>query len=153
MVWGVEKVVPSALGRGLSGYDVARGAAASGATAPARHHGARALHPRHRRAPQLASVHSRARPRQQPLGPAPARADAGAARERRARILAVPRPYYVNEEEVPRAGKIVTRGYQRARWLDGATFVWIGRRVTTGRGEGSSGLAFDQVVDTPRSGV
>jgi hypothetical protein len=55
--------------------------------------------------------------------------------------------YFINEEEIPRAGKIVTRAYQRGRWMGGATLTWIGRRVTTGRGEGSSGLAFDQVVD------
>jgi hypothetical protein len=54
---------------------------------------------------------------------------------------------YVNEEEVPRAGKIVSRGVQRARWTDGSTFVWLGRRATTGHGEGSSGLAFDQIED------
>jgi hypothetical protein len=63
------------------------------------------------------------------------------------RILSVAAPYYVNEEEVPRAGKLVTRSYQRGRWLDGATVTWIGRRAAVGRGEGSSGLAFDQVTD------
>ena len=77
----------------------------------------------------------------------------GPHRERRTRILDESGPYYLNEEEVPRAGKVVTRGFQRARWFDGATFVWIGRRATTGRGEGGSGLAFDQVVDTPRPGA
>ena len=68
-------------------------------------------------------------------------------------ILRVPSPYFVNEEEVPRAGKIVTRAFQRVRWQGGTTFLWTGRRVTTGRGEGSSGLAFDQVVDIRRDKV
>ena len=36
--------------------------------------------------------------------------------------------YYVNEEEVPSAGSIVTRSWQRTRWLNGRTFLWIGRR-------------------------
>jgi hypothetical protein len=49
------------------------------------------------------------------------------------------------EEEVPRAGVHVTRTYQLARWQDGATHLWIGRRKRIGRGEGSSGLAFDRV--------
>ena len=71
----------------------------------------------------------------------------GPARDIYGRILSVPSPYYVNEEEVPRAGKIVIRAFQRARWQGGSTFLWLGRRATTGRGEGSSGLAFDQVVD------
>lgn len=50
------------------------------------------------------------------------------------------------EEEVPREGAQVTRAWQAARWIDGSTHVWIGRRKQIGRGEGSSGLHFD-VVD------
>lgn len=53
------------------------------------------------------------------------------------------KPYFINEEEVPRAGRIVVRTFQRTRWLDGRTVLWLGRRTLTGRGEGSSGLAFD----------
>jgi hypothetical protein len=54
--------------------------------------------------------------------------------------------YYVNEEEVPSAGSIVTRSWQRTRWLNGRTFLWIGRRRDTGRGQGNSNLRFDQIV-------
>lgn len=54
-------------------------------------------------------------------------------------------PWFVNEEEIPFAGTIITRSYQRARWYDGRTCLWIGRRVETGRGVGSSGLRFDQI--------
>jgi hypothetical protein len=54
-------------------------------------------------------------------------------------------PYFVHEEEVPRAGAIVTRTYQRTRWHDGTTYIWLGRRKQNGRGEGSSGLKFDQI--------
>lgn len=56
-------------------------------------------------------------------------------------------PYDVNEEEVPRAGARVTRSYQRTRWRDGRVWVWLGARKQTGRGEGSSGLAFDRLID------
>ena len=49
-------------------------------------------------------------------------------------------PYFVHEEEVPRAGVIVTRKFQRARGPNGEVFTWIGRRKETGRGEGASGL-------------
>jgi hypothetical protein len=56
------------------------------------------------------------------------------------------RPYFLHEEEVPRAGAIVTRGFQRARWFDGKVYTWIGRRKETGRGQGASGLVFDRVV-------
>ena len=56
-------------------------------------------------------------------------------------------PYFVEEEEIPRAGAYVERSWQRARWIQGRTLIWVGRRKTAGRGEGGSNLAFDQVVD------
>jgi hypothetical protein len=56
-------------------------------------------------------------------------------------------PYFVHEEEVPRAGVQVTQGFQRTRWRDGRAWVWLGVRKQTGRGGSSSGLAFDRIVD------
>jgi hypothetical protein len=53
-------------------------------------------------------------------------------------------PYYVNEEEVPRAGIRISQSYQRTRWYNGRVINWLGVRKQTGRGEGSSGLAFDR---------
>jgi hypothetical protein len=53
---------------------------------------------------------------------------------------------FVHEEEVPRGGTRVTRGFQRTRWRDGRTFVWLGMNKETGRGEASSRLAFDQIT-------
>jgi len=38
---------------------------------------------------------------------------------------------------------------QRTRWRDGRAWVWLGVRKQTGRGEGSSGLSFDRIVDLP----
>jgi hypothetical protein len=49
------------------------------------------------------------------------------------------------DEEVPREGARVTRSYQCARWVDGSTHLWVGRRKEPGRGEGSSGLRFDTI--------
>jgi hypothetical protein len=49
------------------------------------------------------------------------------------------------EEEIRREGIRVTRGYQLARWHDGSTHLWIGRRKRVGSGEGSSGLRFDSL--------
>ncbi|MCL4298423.1 MAG: hypothetical protein KJ077_21990 [Anaerolineae bacterium] len=67
----------------------------------------------------------------------------------RAGLDATPRqPYFIHEEEVPRAGILLTRTYQRARWWDGKIYTWLGRRKETGRGQGSSGLEFDQIVPT-----
>ncbi|MFJ8579358.1 hypothetical protein [Micromonospora sp. NPDC093277] len=57
----------------------------------------------------------------------------------------------LHEEEVPREGVHVTRVRQRARWSDGSTHSWTGRRKRPGQGEGASGLLFDQVVDTTTS--
>jgi hypothetical protein len=56
----------------------------------------------------------------------------------------LPGTYFVFEEEVPRAGAVVSHSYQRTRWTSGTVFTWLGARKQTGRGEGSSGLAFDQ---------
>ena len=38
---------------------------------------------------------------------------------------------------------------QRTRWRGGRTVTWLGVGRGTGRGEGSSGLAFDRLVDVP----
>ena len=60
------------------------------------------------------------------------------------------RPYFLHEEEVPREGVRVTTQFQRTRWRDGRVVVWLGARKTVGRGEGSSGLAYDRIVAMPR---
>ncbi|AUI60642.1 hypothetical protein [Amycolatopsis sp. BJA-103] len=57
--------------------------------------------------------------------------------------------YFVNEEEVTQAGTRLSVAYNRTRWRDGRVVVWLSARRGVGRGEGSSGLAFDQLVDTP----
>lgn len=61
----------------------------------------------------------------------------------------LPVPYFVHEEEVLRAGTRVFQAYRRTRWTDGRVVVWLGVRRQTGRGEGSSGLRFDELVDQP----
>jgi hypothetical protein len=53
--------------------------------------------------------------------------------------------YLLHEEEVPRAGVRVSQSYQRTRWYGGKVVTWLGVRKQTGRGEGSSGLQFDQI--------
>jgi hypothetical protein len=51
----------------------------------------------------------------------------------------------IHEEEVPREGMVVKTTFQRVRWYSGKTYLWMGRRKTAGRGEGSSGLRFDKL--------
>ncbi len=64
---------------------------------------------------------------------------------------ASPSSYYIFEEEVPRSGIILTQSFQRSRWYNGRVVTWLGVRKMTGRGEGSSKLAFDQIVPVKKS--
>ncbi|SCF19715.1 hypothetical protein GA0074695_4246 [Micromonospora viridifaciens] len=56
-------------------------------------------------------------------------------------------PYFINEEEIPRAGVQVRAAMRRARWTDGSIVVWHARHTVSGRGPGDSGLRFD-VLET-----
>ncbi len=53
--------------------------------------------------------------------------------------------YYIAEEEVPKAGRIVESRWQRTRWFNGKTVIWYGNEKKVGRGGGRSGLMFDQL--------
>jgi hypothetical protein len=64
---------------------------------------------------------------------------------------APPETYFVHEEEVPRAGTALSQLYQRTRWTDGRVVVWLRVHRQTGRGEGTSGLGFDLLADTPQT--
>ena len=44
-----------------------------------------------------------------------------------------------------REGAQLTRARRLSRWLDGSSWVWTAFRKQVGRGEGSSGLRFDQL--------
>ena len=54
--------------------------------------------------------------------------------------------YFVHEEEIPRAGIKIHKSFQRTRWFNGKVYNWLGIRKQVGRGQGSSGLAFDQII-------
>jgi hypothetical protein len=66
--------------------------------------------------------------------------------------LADKQPFFIQEEEIPRAGVNVYHSYQRTRWKNGRVIIWFGARKTTGRGQGSSGLAFDRILATKAKG-
>ncbi|MGD2092025.1 MAG: hypothetical protein PVH61_37995 [Candidatus Aminicenantes bacterium] len=55
-------------------------------------------------------------------------------------------PYFIHEEEIPKAGIKIQKSFQRTRWYDGKVYNWLGIRKQVGRGAGSSGLAFDQII-------
>jgi hypothetical protein len=61
-------------------------------------------------------------------------------------LTEVASPYYINSEEIPYSGTIISRSFQRTRWLNGQPYVWLGRYRQTGRGQGSSNLMFDQIL-------
>jgi hypothetical protein len=50
---------------------------------------------------------------------------------------------WMDEETVAREGAKVVLTRHRARWTNGETFIWLGRKILVGRGEGNSGLRFD----------
>jgi hypothetical protein len=52
---------------------------------------------------------------------------------------------HLEENAVPREGVVVRLAWQRLRWIDGETYVWLGRSVGPGHGEGQSGFRFDIV--------
>ncbi len=47
------------------------------------------------------------------------------------------------QETVTRAGLRATRAWRYARWTDGSQLSWVARQVQPGRGQITSGLAFD----------
>jgi hypothetical protein len=61
----------------------------------------------------------------------------------RSSVLQELRGRVLPEEEVPSAGIVVRRRWFLARSADGGRHAWAARSVTTGRGEGASGLCFD----------
>ncbi len=159
MAWAVEKVVPSAAGPGIDGYAYADAIAGPLAPEPEPAPGAEV---RYRLGADVTwnwhpfiPVHVPGSNRSVRLQRArlPHEESPAASRPIVGRIIAGPTPFFLNEEEVPRAGRVVTREFRRARWKDGSVVLWIGRRTLTGRGEGSSGLVFDDLrpVQKPSS--
>lgn len=168
MVWGIERVVPLASGRGKSGFEAATELRAY-------------LQKLLQLGPEPAEKTYDAPIRYQVMNSVPenwipfiAVHEPGSQRQIRLQRAAMPRlldgdpsprpdrvtprsillregldkglSYFIHEDEVPRAGAVVSHKYQRTRWYDGRVFTWLGVRKITGQGEGHSGLAFDRIV-------
>jgi hypothetical protein len=67
--------------------------------------------------------------------------DAGSPLSPRGRMLTL--GMLVPDEQVPREGRRLTRGWEYVRWIGGSSWLWCGRQAAVGRGEASSGLRFD----------
>ncbi|MGI9069299.1 MAG: hypothetical protein ACR2HX_23225 [Pyrinomonadaceae bacterium] len=147
MVWGVEATIPSQIGKGMSGYETSQ----TQETPPPRTITNEEV--------KIRYVLGTTVPKNWiPFIAVHAEGSVSEVRLQRARMVGgePPRgwilreplsPYFIEEEEVPRTGVYVERSWQRARWIGGRTFIWVGRRKTAGRGEGWSQLVFDQIED------
>lgn len=64
------------------------------------------------------------------------------------RILDISRDpmWWLEESAVSRAGSNVQLTNQWMRWVDGKTYVWLGRKVKIGKGEGSIELRWDCLI-------
>lgn len=60
------------------------------------------------------------------------------------------KPYHIHEEEESRAGTHVIQSFQRTRWNNGQFYTWLGVKKQVKSGEGSSGLAFDELTAAPK---
>jgi len=151
IVWGVEEIIPDQTGVGINGNDAADkteiqpppivGSTASiryvlGTTVPENWIPFSAVHTPGSN--QDIVFQRAAMPKLDP-------ASAATIKPKGILLNEVQPHYFVNEEEIPRAGTLVRRSYQRTRWYNGATFLWIGRTRETGRGQGNSNLRFDQI--------
>ena len=167
MAWGIENTVPLATGVGRRGREVGtqtfnyfQGLVPHGATAPPL-----AAPARYR---LMSSVPSTGFPSSQRTNPTAIARFNCSAQPCRAFWLATPPPrrsgpqhhcydkgwtsllpqsYLIHEEEVPRAGARLTQYYTRSRWTHGQVYTWLRAQKQTGRGEASSGLGFDRLVD------
>ena len=61
----------------------------------------------------------------------------------------VANPNVIFEEEILRDGMIARRRFRLARWVTNRRRTWSALDKRCGCGEGSSGLAFDQVIQKP----
>jgi hypothetical protein len=164
MVWAVESTVPDNLGGGMNGYEAARDLAnylkahsqTDQATQPLVENAAQIRYQLTGSVPEnwipFVPVHQSNSLRSiqlqrtsMPRGIPGSSETVGPRGQILSPDLTTGAGYHINEEEVPRTGAIVSRTYQRARWINGETLIWVGRRKKTGRGEGSSGLRFDRI--------
>jgi hypothetical protein len=55
-------------------------------------------------------------------------------------------PLLINEEEIQAVGTQISMNYQRARWLNGKTYTWLGAMSQIKQMQGNSGLMFDELL-------
>jgi hypothetical protein len=150
MVWGVENTVPSAAGKGISGDEMALKTDDDPGDAGV---GGEEAAPR----PLVRYVLGTTVPENWcPFIPVHMEGSDSEIQFQRAKLPGITKPrgvllnekaapYYVAEHIIKREGLLALRHFEFARAPLGASYLWIGRRTETGKGEGWSNLKFDQV--------
>jgi hypothetical protein len=148
MVWGVENIVPSQAGKGVSGDEMAlektTDTGETGSSAPANNATIRYV------------LGTMVPSNWIPFIPVPVSQNSAEIKLQRAKLPRAKRPlgvilteakapYFINEEIIGSSGVLVSRSCQLARYINGISCSWTGRRKEAGRGEGWSNLKFDQV--------
>jgi hypothetical protein len=154
MVWGVETVVESGVGRPWPGRERDRAARPAQPAPP----GDRTVD-----MPLRYQLHTPVPVNWIPFVPAPKKGGNGFVLQRAVlpgdaagtvtpvgRILQTSQ---VREQEVSTEGTVISRAVCRSRWIDGSTRLWIARRRSFGLGQGSSGLRFDVAAPVDQGGA
>lgn len=152
MVWGVEEIIPDATGKGINGHEAADKTGVL--PPPVLPSDAKIRYVLGTSVPEnwipFIPVHKPGSNQdinfQRASMPNMNNSDEEVVKAKGVMLNEVPAPYFINEEEIPYSGTLMSRAYQRVRWYNGKTYVWIGRYRETGRGEGSSHLAFDAIL-------
>ena len=147
MVWGVESIVPSQCGKGVSGDEMALEKPAV-VTDPA---------PPGQTIPTTKYILGTRVPANWiPFIPVHMPNSNAEIRLQRAKLPAAKppmgvllteksAPYFIDEKILDSSGLLVSRTPQLARYINGASCLWIGRKKEAGKGLGWSNLKFDQV--------
>ncbi|HTE34522.1 MAG TPA: hypothetical protein VK666_29290, partial [Chryseolinea sp.] len=150
MVWGVESIVPSQSGKGVSGDEMAL---EKPVAAPVTEPPAEGVIK-----PEIKYILGTTVPANWiPFIPVHIEGNSPEIRLQRAKLpgAKVPMgvllkeksaPYFIEEKMLDSSGLLVTRTPQLARYINGASCLWIGRKKEAGKGLGWSNLKFDQIV-------
>jgi hypothetical protein len=147
MVWGVESIVPSQSGKGVSGDEMALEKPAPVPTPPGE------------TTPTTKYILGTTVPANWiPFIPVHMENSNAEIRLQRAKLPAAkpPKgvllteksaPYFIEEKILDSSGLLVSRTPQIARYINGASCLWIGRKKEAGKGLGWSNLKFDQISE------
>jgi hypothetical protein len=154
MVWGVESIVPSQSGRAVSGDEMALEKPASVPDPDTEPPADEVIKP------EIKYILGTTVPANWiPFIPVHIESNSPEIRLQRAKLPAAKAPmgvllkeksapYFIDEKILDSSGLLVSRTPQLARYINGASCLWIGRKKEAGKGLGWSNLKFDQIRQT-----